>query len=468
MVWETENPDRWIPQGYVLVRADTRGTGRSPGVMHPLARKEQEDCFDVVEWAAAQPWSNGRVGMSGISWFGMLSWLVAAMRPPHLAAVVPWDGLSDFYREWAYQGGMLHNAFTALWWSWFLAPNQHGIGELGEAELAANRLYLLDEMREHPFDDAWHAERSPVVENIEIPVLSATSWGSIHLHLRGNVEGYLRAGSAHKRLLIFPGDHISPFYEDWAVAERMRFFDRWLKGRENGSEHDPPVRLCLRRGEERVWRDEQDWPLSSTDWTTWHLDATTSRVGRLPPETPGTMQYEAPDGSVSLVTEPMENEVEITGPAAVRVWVSTSAADMDVFVALRELDKSGNEVPAVGVIGGQVPMAAGWLRASHRELDEQRSLPYRPYHLHVRQLPVPTDRPVALDIEIWPTSMILRKGHRLQLVISANDAWMGETVHDDEIDRAAERFAGVNRIHTGPGYSSTLLLPIIPKREEAT
>ena len=461
MVWETENPDTWVPEGYVLVRADTRGTGRSPGLLQVLGRREQEDCYDVVEWSAVQPWSTGRVGMSGISWFAMLAWSVAALKPPHLSAVIPWDGLSDFYREWAYQGGIHHKNFTEYWWTHHVLCNQFGLGRLAPPELARHRIDLPQEIEAHPLADEWHAERTPALEDIEIPVLSASAWGSVHLHLRGNVEGFERVASEHKRLILFPGDHIAPFYSEWALAERRRFFDRWLKEEVNGAESDPPVRLALRDPAGVRWRDEPCWPLSGTRWTRWHLDGAAGILGRQP-ATAGTATWRSPDGQLDFLTPPADEQLEITGPAALRLWVSTDAPDVDVFVAVWQLDEGGRTVPAHGVLGQEVPHAWGCLRASHRTLDRARSLPHRPFHPHTELAPVPAGEPFVLDIEIWPTSIVLAPGHRLLVRLASVDAWSQPAVrHDDPADRPS-RFTGTVTVHTGGDHDSSMLLPAIP------
>ena len=468
MVWETENPVWWVARGYAVVRADTRGTGHSPGMLQLFSRTEHEDCYDVIEWAADEPWSTGKVGMSGISWFGMLAWAVAALKPPHLAAIVPWDGLSDFYREWAYQGGVLHNRFTPFWWESFVGPNQYGIDSLSAEELAANRIDFADEIREHPFVDDWHRERTPDLTQIEIPVLSASSWGSLHLHLRGNVEGYLDIPSKNKRLLLFPGDHISPFYKDWAYAERLRFFDRWLKGISNGAELDPPVRMGLRAGDDIVWRDDTQWPPAQTEWRDFVLDAGTGRLGDDDAGS-ASVDYDSLEGSVVFTTPPVEGPVEVTGPGALSLWLSTTAADTDVFLAIWHLDGKGEVVPAYGVLGDQLPHATGVLRASRRTLDAARSTPTRPYHSHTEAVDVPRGEPIQLDIEIWPTSILMNAGDSLRLEISSQDRWyMPETQHDDPIDRDPQRFGGVNTVLTGGAHPSVLRLPFVAHEWDGT
>jgi putative CocE/NonD family hydrolase len=128
--WETVDPERWVPDGYACVRVDSRGAGRSPGYLDILSPRETRDYHDCIEWAGTQPWSNGKVGLLGISYYAMNQWLVAALHPPHLAAICPWEGASDFYREFARHGGIL-DVFASRWYPAQVASVQHGVGERG-------------------------------------------------------------------------------------------------------------------------------------------------------------------------------------------------------------------------------------------------------------------------------------------------------------------------------------------------
>lgn len=157
----------------------------------------------------------------------------------------------------------------------------------------------------------------------------------------------------------------------------------------------------------------------------------------------------------------VDGELELTGPMMAHLWLSSSTQDADLFVTVRDIGPDGEEVTGTGPRGGPVPMAVGWLRASHRELDPERSLPYRPYHRHRRSLPLRPGEPVELDVEIWPTSLVLMPGHRLRLEIAANDEAMAALVHNDPDDRSPARFAGQNRVHTGHGHDSYVLVPVI-------
>lgn len=472
MNWETPDPTYWIPRGYVLVRADSPGTGKSPGVADVFGPVEHRAYAETIEWAAAQRWSNGKVGALGISYFAILQWMVAAQQPPHLAAIIPWEGLTDCYREWCYQGGIFANQHNDDWWNKQFVKYQHGYGVLSDEELAANRVDLITEPRRHPFDDEWHAAHTADLSKVTVPLLSAANWQSLHLHLRGNVEGFMRAASEQKWMVMYAGNHVEPAYSDWGVALQTRFFDHFLKGVDNGMLDVPRVRVGVRVGADMEWHDETDWPLPSTRWTPLHLDAATGSLTWEQPSVPASAAYRAPEGSVVFETAPFAERTELTGPVSLTTWVSADCLDADLFVTLRQIDVDGEEITVEGPHGhGQeFPMAMGWLRASHREKDPARSIPGRPWHTHARRLDLEPGVPVEVEVEIWPTSMTLRPGERLRLVISANDdyiwqaPWAPGLRHDDPVDRATERFAGKNVIHTGPDHASFLLLPVIPPR----
>jgi predicted acyl esterase len=460
-VWETPAPEWWVAQGYVLVRADSPGTGRSPGRLDLLGPQEVQGYVDTVEWAGEQAWSNGRVGALGISWLAMLQWHVAALRPPHLAAIIPWEGSSDVYREFARHGGILSNAFVRFWWDRQIAPQQHGADRLGDDELRERRVDLLDAMRDHPFADGWYQERTADLARIQVPVLAAGNWGSLVLHQRGVLEAFQAVGSQVKQLIVTSGTHIGPFYEEWAKHRQLRFLDRWLKDAPNGAEHDAPVRLAIRSAGSVTWRDEHEWPLARTRWSPLHLDAAKNTLAWTPPADPAEVSYPAPEGGLEFVHR-ADADVEVTGPVALRLWVSSTTEDIDVFVQLHQVSADGEEQFGIGPQGAPIPLAMGWLRASHRELDRERSLPHRPVHRHDRAVPLTPGEPTPLDIEIWPTSIVLAAGDRLVLRIRGNDEDQGVLAHDDAEDRDTARLRGTTTVHTGGAHDSYLLLPVIP------
>ena len=497
--WETVDPERWVPEGYAVVQVDARGSGKSPGFLDPYSPREIADYYDAIEWAGRAPWSNGKVGLIGVSYFAITQWLVAALRPPHLAAIVAWEGASDHYRDWSYHGGICSNSFVTAWWPRQVLANQHGNGasayrdpETGERTtgpavsedmLLGNRADYPGEIARHPFADAWHRERTPDLGRVEVPLLSAGNWGGPGVHLRGNIEGFLRSGSKQKWLSMHTGTHYESFYLPEYVAMQKRFFDHFLNGVDNGWDREPPVRLAIRHlpppssvggsaaGEggnmpsPKSIRTAHTFPLPETRWTRFHLDASTLSLGAGNPALESSVLYDASSATVSFTTAAFEEDCEFTGFVTLRLWVSSSTTDLDIFATLRAFDRESREVIFTGA-HEPVPVARGWLRASHRKLDSQLSLVHRAYHAHDQAQKLTPAEVVPLDVEIWPTSIVFPKGCRMVLTIGGRDLEVegvpGRILHNHAANTGAAEFGGSTRLYTGGARESYILLPVIP------
>jgi putative CocE/NonD family hydrolase len=233
MRWEMPDPERWVPLGYVVIHADARGTGKTPGQLDPMRPREIQDYKELIEWAASQPWSNGRVGLMGISYYAITQWRVAALKPKGLAAIMPWEGAVDHYRDIATHGGIPSRFFIDAWYHRQVAVNAHGnrhtplrdaitsepsSSTARDTSFPSTQVELAATFDAHPFEDAFHRERTPDLDAIETPILSVGNWGGAGLHLRGNIEGFLGARSNKKWLRIHSGDHFSPFYQEEALT----------------------------------------------------------------------------------------------------------------------------------------------------------------------------------------------------------------------------------------------------------
>jgi predicted acyl esterase len=494
--WEVVDPEKWVPDGYACVRVDSRGCGRSPGYIDHFSPRETRDFHDCIEWAGVQPWSNGKVGLNGVSYYGINQWHVASLQPPHLAAMCVWEGAADWYRDMTHHGGIL-STFWANWYDMQVKTVQHGLGTRGprsrvtgelvcgpetlsEAELARNRCDFGAEILAHPLDDAYHKARSPDWSRIEVPLLTAANWGGQGLHPRGNFEGFLRAASAQKWLEAHGLEHWTEFYTDYGVGLQKRFFDRFLKGLDNGWDRAPRVRLQVRHVDRFTLRMEEDWPIPRTRWTRFYLDLANSSLAPEPPATVQRIDYAALGEGVTFSSLPLAEETEITGPVAVKLFVSSSTADADIFAVLRVFAPDGREVVFQGAIDPHTPIAQGWLRASHRKLDPALSRPWRPYHGHDELQPLVPGEVVELDVEVWPTSIAIPAGYRVALTVRGKDyeypgpsggrlsnfknelRGCGPFLHDDPRDRPPEIFGGRNSLYAGPGRPAHLLLPVIP------
>jgi predicted acyl esterase len=503
MNWETVDPEIWVPWGYVCVRVDSRGAGRSPGFMDLMSEREILDFYHAIEWAGTQPWSSGKVGLSGISYYAINQWRVASLQPPHLTAMIPWEGAADSYRDNSRQGGIASNAYYDIWYRKQIEPLQHGNPRsyldpwlkdlvtgpdiLTETKLAKLRKVHLLELLARPLDDEYYRNRSPIWEQVTVPFLSAGNWGGWGQHGRGNTEGYVRAASKQKWLQIHPGRHEEWFYLDQGVALQKRFLDHFLKGEDNGWDKEPPVFLHIRRpfSEDFPLRKENAWPLPSTKWTTFYLDAADNeaKIKAQPAANATSLAFEALGTPLTFRTAPIPTETEITGPLSAKIYASSTTTDMDLFLTLQAFSADGIEVDFQGAIDPHTPLSQGCLRASHRKLDTKLTKPYRPYHTHDEEQPLEPGKIYELDIELWPTCIILPAGFTLSLQIAGkdferevpdglNEAWVskgsGPFLHNDPYDRPVEKFGGKTTIYTGGETTSSLLLPIIAPRVDET
>ena len=499
--WEVVDPEKWVPRDYACVRVDSRGAGCSPGFIDHFSPRETKDFYDCIEWAGVQPWSNGKVGLNGISYYGINQWHVASLQPPHLAAMCIWEGAADWYRDMTHHGGIL-STFWENWYDMQVKTVQYGAGERGkrsrvhtelvcgpetlpESELIKNRAEFGAEIASHPMDDDYHKSRSPKWDKITTPLFSAANWGGQGLHPRGNFEGFVRAAAKQKWLEAHGIEHWTHFYTDYGREQQLRFFDRFLHGKKDGWAKQPKVLLQVRHIDKFVPRAENEWPLKRTRWTKFYLDPSAMTLTPTKPSGPLQLNFAAMGDGLVFLTPPLAKETEITGPSALKLFVSSSTPDADIFVVLRVFTGDLKEIVFQGAIDPHTPVAQGWLRASHRKLDKKLSKPYRPYHTHDQEQPLKKDQPVELDIEVWPTSIVVPAGYRVGLSVRGKDyeyggasggklsnfknelKGCGPFLHDDPRDRPSAIFDGTTSLHFGRGKAPYLLLPVIPPKKQA-
>ncbi|WP_022887303.1 CocE/NonD family hydrolase [Glaciibacter superstes] len=492
--WEVVDPEKWVPDDYVCVRVDSRGSGMSPGVLDCFSKRETQDYYAAIEWAGTQPWSNGKVGLNGISYYAINQWQVAALKPPHLYAICPWEGSVDFYRDGSYHGGIP----STFWGGWFekqCSAVQHGLGsrgyenraaggwasgntELDEEALVANRADLGRQIADHPFAGAFYDERSGLPAEIDVPVLTSGNWGGQGLHLRGNTMAWELLPEGNRWLEMHGGPHWAEFYTDYGVKLQKRFFDRFLKDESNNWDAQPPVSLLVRHVDGTFTaRAEKSWPIPDTQWAPQYFDAQAMSLTDEVPAAAASVTYRAQQSSL-LFSKEIEEELELTGPMVAKLFVSSSTTEADLFVTVRLLDPQGEEVVFFGALDPHTPIAQGWLRASQLALDPARSVPHRPFHMHDKADPLVPGEVYELDIEILPTSIVIPAGYRLMVEVAGADyVYPGEATTQTMIavtmtgcgpfihpGRDAAEYNGEVTLHTGGEHASHLVVPRIPRR----
>jgi predicted acyl esterase len=453
--FEAGDPVYWCRNGFIIINADPRGAWNSGGDLTFMSPQEAEDCYDLIEWAGTQSWSSGKVGMMGVSYLAWTQWRVAALHPPHLAAINPWEGVSDFYRELSYHGGIPETHFRNTWQS--------------SVNFSTTRVEdFIANVDAHPlFDDYWASKNADLTQ-ITVPAFIVASWTDHGLHNRGTLEGFKKIASKDKWLIVHGRKKWWHFYQKESVERQRQFFNRFLKGIDNSVKNWPRVTLEIR---EKYYvgntRTESAWPPARTLYTKLFLNANKGTLNKTLPKKEAQISYDANDITDKTKNARFEFEfaekTELTGYMKLKLWVRADGADdMDLFVAIEKIDKAGYIVP-FPFFGNHDdgPAALGWLRVSHRELDEEKSTPCQPVHRHRRELKLQAGETVPVEIEIWPSSTLFEKGEKLRVVVQGSDihAYPYER-HSNEHTMTVNR--GRHIIHAGGKYDSHLLVPVIP------
>ncbi|WP_419962265.1 CocE/NonD family hydrolase [Psychrobacillus sp. BM2] len=461
--FESPDPGFWVPNDYILIKIATRGSSNSEGDLYPWTKTETQDYYEVIEWAGVQEWSDGNVGLNGVSYLAMTQWRVAAMTPPHLKAIIPWEGTSDLYREWYFHGGIPETVFSA------------DFEKLQHVRWPNNNIEeMVGAQKEHPLLDEHWEEREVNLSDITVPMFVCASWSTQGLHCRGTFEGFKQASSKDKWLLVHGRKEWETYYLRESLEQQKEFFDYFLKGIENDWMDTPRVRYEVR---EKFYkghiRSENEWPIARTKYIEYYLNGEEMSLKHAPVQKETRLAYKAESGqkenSDLRFKFTADEDIELTGNMKLKLWVSANDTDdMDIFVGIKKYDRRGNEVflPDFNHIeNGQV--ANGWLRVSHRELDTDRSTPYQPVLKHKRLLKLKKDEIVPVEIEILPSSILLKSGESLVLVIKGS-----EIIIEDNPSGNTRRYGhtetvnkGTHSVYAGGKYDSFLLVPVIPKKD---
>jgi uncharacterized protein len=452
--------DFFVPRGYVHVIANVRGTGGSEGTFGFFDAEERRDMHDLVEWAGGQPWSDGNVGMIGISYFAMTQLEAAVEQPPHLKAIFPVAASIDLY-EAAVHNGLPSTSFLTPYLSMIGMTSGHDSGFYrnrvvdavryllktpaihrrfetmnGEAAIVALKGLLKLNHAPHPWDDLWRAcvvehqtydewweERSllPLLDRVKVPVYLGCDWDNVPMHLPSTFRAWHALTNSPAVRVAMLGEHGLAWPWESLHIEALAWFDHWLKGHDTGILEGDPIRYFLPGADE--WRSTATWPLEGTAhrWLALRADGTLDTDEGAP----GSRQLIAlghglnreatseadPPLSLAWSSAPLERDVDVVGEAELQLQAISTAPDTAWIAVLQDVDPAG----------GVTNVTAGYLRASLREVDEEASCVGSPVLRCKRFEAVPTGTAVQYRIPLVVTARRFRAGHRIQLLMTSDD-----------------------------------------------
>ena len=488
-LWRETGPVEWyVGQGYVYVHADVRGAGQSDGEFEFMGLNEQQDYVELIAWIVAQAWCNGRVGGIGQSYYAMAQWLMATLNPPGLACIAPYDGLVDQYRDSNYHCG-IYCSYRSVWYTSLRADNQHRLaGRHGRPPMTFD---LVGEIINHPLDDDFWRQRSPYwrLDKIKCPVLSIGHWGKMGLHLRGNILGYEEVAAPRKLVVTGARNTFEAhrmFDEvEFHARELKPFYDRHLKGANNGFMDSEPVKFFVRGAD--AWRAEEEWPPQATP-VAYYLrqgpsgSVTSLNDGALSTNTPSATEaptsYTYPDWQwvngtavigadgrvdparrvLTFTSAPLAADLEAIGPIVLKLYAASTAIDTQFIVKLTDQHPQNAAARAAGEQPAFTPVSKGWLKASHREKDAARSTPQRPFYTHLNPQPLTPGEIYQFDIEVLPIAYVFKKGHRVRLELANGDSPATDGVFNHPYHPS---LMGTDTIYHDGAHASALILPVM-------
>lgn len=490
---ETADSRYWVPKGYAVVRVDGRGVCNTPGLLNPYSVQEAEDFYDSIEWVASREWSNGSVGTWGASYFGVNQPIVASLQPPSLKAMVVSAGDSQRYRQVLFTGGISNVIGRESWWEKSVKVNRC----LGQESFDRIAHQKANPFADPPAYGSYYNNPKPPGEldadmsKVTVPMLVEVPLSHTgHQHIRGSTVTYMDAASKQKQLSFITGDFISGWmYTEPALAHHLKFYNRFLKGEQQDSDvMKPALRMMIRTGDRGwFWQYEDEFPVARTDYRRFYLHGTPAKfagdgkrndfltLSSSEPTQATSKTYSADvnrerescwASGISFVSEPMTEDMTLAGFGKVVTWVSSTSSDVDLFVSVRVLDENGKEVQyALAPQRRDYPVGKGALKVSHRTQDKEKSTVYLPYHTHSKADYSPLkgkDDIVRVEIEIEPTTALVRAGHRIRLDLQPVDGcgWGTPHVYDKSYHDGVS-----NTVHTDPQRASYLQLPVIPAKQ---
>jgi predicted acyl esterase len=465
--------DFFVRRGYGYVVAAVRGTGMSGGAFNYLGPQEVQDAYELVEWAAKQPWCDGNVSMAGIGYYAALHPPVALLEPPHLKCIAPVSAFWDLYNYFWWPGGVLESGFVR----WFISLNNFDthtdekvalkeLGEEGYKEAIARALAdkdisadlgLVDALKNpdiptngtvvdvilHPLWCKYWQDRAVDYSKLKIPAYCVAA-----AH-RPAVFHHWQDLKCPKKLLNCPPAYTDrPFYQ--FAWELLRWYDYWLKGLDTGIMEEPNVRLFVRGSND--WLTADDYPIPGTRWIPFNLHENQNLCEIEPwPEAEAASYDDAPGnrGFLKYSSAPMVENTEVAGPILLNLYASCRGTDMNLFVNLYDVDPEGNETN----------LTHGFLKASHREVNTKTSKPWVAYYTHTNPKPLVPGQIYPLSINLNPTANLFKAGHRIMIKISSADD-EPEDLTQVKMNHLCSQTPNTITVYHNARYPSHLLLPV--------
>ena len=469
--FEGPDPAFWCANGYAICNPDARGVYNSDGDSIFPGQQDGQDCHDLIEWLAVQDWCTGKVAMAGNSYLTISQWFTAAEQPPHLTAIAPWEGMSDLYRDLIMRGGMPDLAFPAMWAHSYVGKNK--------------REDLVAEAERYPLvNDLWKSKIARL-EQITVPAYVVASYSNL-IHTPGTFRGWREISSQEKWLRIHNTMEWPDFNDEANKRDLLRFFDHYLRGRDNGWEDTPRVRYALLDldGNDRVDIPATEFPPDDVSYVKYYLDGESQALADEAPAGAVATSYDAESDreGVSFVVR-FDTETELVGYPKVRLWVESDGGDdIDLFVFLQKLDADGRHLQQFNVpnhgealenltrTGAAILKykgSNGRLRVSMRRLDEAKSTDVIPAHSYDRVEKLKPGEIVPVEIDMFPIGLAFHPGEQLRLVISGYNLLGGVMPNLSTGSAAPQNLStvvpdnhGRHIIHTGGSQASYLQLPV--------
>lgn len=462
--FEAADPGYWVPHGFVVIHVDALGSGKSEGEAALGLGDAVVNAFcDAITWAADQKWSNGKVGLNGVSYLAAVQWRIAECQPRGLAAIVPWEGFSDVLSDVVCHGGIPETAFFPWWMSGekSASPADDG-GPFFLCEKPDVEPGPLATFVGLPLGITPNRSEFPVPEvdfaAIEVPLLTCASWSAQGLHSRGAMNGYVRSASRQKHLYTHGRHEWTVSNSQDALDYQRLFYEKYLLDRQVDV---PAVRLEVRRTlEENEVRLEASFPPENCVPTSWYLDALNGTFSSELINKDATATYLSESSSERLLFRRVfDEDTEISGPMALRCFMSIeTGCDLDLFVGIRKYDKQNQEVEFWNRLSRHDIVTHGWLRASRRPDPADVTDSLVPHADFENEKSVIPGEVIELNVEILPSSTFFEAGSSLVLELRGRDITELPNFQHHRVFNC-----GTHTLYTGSRYPSRLLVPLIPR-----